>query len=194
MPLFRQFFLLVFARIGPQDMPPGWRPVAVGFGAFLLVGILVAQAGGGNDGAATVGTHDHVGIAGNFLMILLDASVLTVYTQIWLWGRRKQARLPQALTALFGVRAVLGLLTWPLVALVPDTLGTHAAGSAPTGWDWLFLGLFFWNLFALGQIYRHALAVGPGTGMLVSLGYFIASTAITFWLAPELLPVMSAGG
>lgn len=186
----------MFARVGPQDMPPGWRPVLIALGVFLLVGILVAQAGdngNGGEGGGASGAQGQAGALGSVVLILLDAAVLAVYTQLWVWGRRKAARLPQALTALFGVRAVLGLLTWPLVALMPASAGVHAA-SGPTGWDWLLLGLFFWNLFALGQIYRHTLAVGPGTGMLVSLGYFIASTAVTYAVAPGLLPAMSVGG
>ncbi len=198
LPLFRQSFLLMFARLGPQDMPAGWRPVLITLAAFIVVGVLVAQAADQGGPAADMAEPHSIGAPGNLILTLLDAAILAGYSWLWVSGRNKAARLPQALTALFGVRAALGLVTWPVVAMMPSTIGLAAGDTGPTMWDWLFLVLFFWNLFAMGQIYRHTLDVGPGAGVLVSLGYFVVSTALTFWLAPHLLPatgaVSGAGG
>ena len=193
LPLFRGFFLLLFARIGPQDMPAGWRPVLQALFAFVVIGVLVAQAADGTVAAGQNAAEAGPGLGGNLLLTLVDAAVLAGYTALWARLRDKRARIPQALTALFGVSAMLSLLTWPLVALGSGA-PVDATGASPTWWDWAMVGLFAWNLFALGQIYRHTLTLGPGAGVLVALGYFLLSTAVVFWLAPGLIPAPQTTG
>ncbi|MCL7744723.1 hypothetical protein LV476_07165 [Guyparkeria hydrothermalis] len=176
MSLIRQFFLLLFLRAGPEDMPAGQQPLLVAVVFYLVVGVLldVAMTGEG------VG-----GLGGGLLLLAADSLVLAGYSAGLAVLRDHRPRIPQMLTALFGATAMLGLVAWPLVVMQPSgDVGDGAIGW----WSLAMIALFAWNLVVLGQIYRRTLDFGAALGVLAALGYFILSSLIYTGLAVQLLP------
>lgn len=172
--LFVLFVGLLVFRTGPADMPPGWRPVAVAAGWFLGVGLLLGLS---SDTAQT----DLSGALGDSLLdSALDLVVLAAYSFLWARLRRHPLRLPQMLTALFGALGMLGLPFIPLMMWMPTDMADPASFGA---WGWLIMGLFLWNLVVVGQIYRHTLGLSAGVGVLLALGYFVVSAAVSFGLS-----------
>ncbi|WP_322629487.1 hypothetical protein [Halothiobacillus sp.] len=172
--LFVLFLGLLVFRTSPADMPAGWRPVGVAVGWFLLVGVLLGLS---SDMART----DWPGAMGQSLLDSgLDLLVLAGYSVAWTRLRRFSSREPQMLTALFGAMGMLGVLFIPLMALMPPDM-TNPADFG--GWGWLVMTLFLWNLVVVGQIYRRTLALSAGVGVLLALGYFVASTAVSLGLS-----------
>lgn len=172
--LFVQFLGLLVFRTGPADMPAGWRPVGVAAGGFLLVGLLLGAS------SVTARTDLPEALGQGLLDSGLDLLVLAGYSFVWTTLRRYPFRLPQMLTALFGALGLLGLLFIPLMVWMPADMGDPASFG---GWSWLIMGLFLWNLVVVGQIYRHTLALSAGVGVLLALGYFVVSAAVSLGLS-----------
>ncbi|HUX82284.1 MAG TPA: hypothetical protein VMV35_05550 [Halothiobacillus sp.] len=172
--LFVLFLGLLVFRASPADMPAGWRPVGVAAGWFLLVGLLLGLS---SDMART----DWPGAVGQSLLDSgLDLLVLAGYSVAWARVRRFSLRTPQMLTALFGALGMLGVLFVPLMAWMPSDMSNPAAFG---GWGWLVMALFLWNLVVAGQIYRRTLSLSAGVGVLMALGYFVASAAVSLGLS-----------
>jgi hypothetical protein len=114
--------------------------------------------------------------------------VLALYSAGLAALRGHNPRIPQMLTALFGATAMLALVAWPLVVMQPAGGAAMDADGALGIWSMLMIALFAWNLVVLGQIYRRTLDFGAAIGMLIALGYFVASSLVYTALATQLLP------
>jgi len=166
----RQFLQLVVFRIGPEDMPAGWRATRWALLWFLICGLVVVIVN--RETAESVSTELWHGVFDN----VLDAAIVAGYAWGWLAIRKYPARLPQLLTALFGALGVLSLVLaslWWLMPIHPGEVPVHG---------WWIIALFAWDVLVVGQIFRRALELGAVPGALISLGYFILSGMGVVWV------------
>ena len=159
-----RYLQLVTFRLGPEDMPAGWRATGWALIWFMLTGLAMIPVESTPDRSIQVALgHSLLDNAANALIVL-------AYAWGWLAIRRRPERLPQLLTALFGALGVLSLVLaafWWMMPIEPATV-------AAQGW-WVIV-LFIWDVLVVGQIFRRALNLGAALGALISLGYFILAS------------------
>jgi len=140
-------------RSGPQDLP-----VSRGL-LFLLVVPYLAQGflAGRVIDEADAGPRTVVAIAVQFVAI---AALLNL--------RGLQVRTMQTLTAMAGTGLVFGLLSLIVLSRIDP------AGPQPN-LALIYLALFVWSLLVDGHIYRHALSIKLGGGVLIAVLIFAAN-------------------
>lgn len=138
-------------RSGPQDLPAS-------MGLALLLAML--YVGSGFVAGGVLNEDDYGG------RTLLAISLQFVVAAALLNLRGHAARMPQTLGALAGTGFLFGLLSIGVLSWIDPE--QPQAGLAVT-----YLGLFLWSLAVDGHIYRHALAVRLGTGVLVAVTVFV---------------------
>lgn len=143
-------------RSGPQDVPAGWPLAAILSAIYIAQGFVSDRMLGESDGALR-----------SLLAIGMQFTVIAVLLN----SRLHQARLPQTLTALAGTGFIFGLIS--LLLLVQVDPARQQPNLAL-----LYLLLFGWSLVVDAHIYRHALSIGMGTGVLLSVLIF----AVNFML------------
>jgi len=98
-------------------------------------------------------------------MTALDTLVMVWFSWSVVRLTRHTARYLQTLTALAGTGALLGLVGLPLVQQAAQAQsGEGPTGTLVLGW----LMLLVWGIAVQAHIYRHALSVRYGTGLLVA--------------------------
>ncbi len=101
----------------------------------------------------------------SFGMTALDTLFMVLFSWSVLRLTNKTARYMQALTALAGTGAVMGLVGLPLIRQAAQTHpGEGPGGALVLGW----MLLLVWNLSVQAHIYRHALSSRYGVGLLVA--------------------------
>jgi len=140
-------------RSGPQNMPEAWSLAVVLSLAYIAQGFMADQILGEADGAPRS---------------LLAISVQFGLVAVLLHFRKFQARLPQTLTALAGTGFIFGLLAILILIRVEP-------GKSQPDLAVLYLGLFGWSLAVDAHIYRHALSVRMGIGVLFAVTIFAAN-------------------
>ncbi len=160
--LFSRFAAIAFLRAGPQDLPAGRSLIPVSLSLYLLVDLAQAMP--------------RFDLARQIMIAVLDALLLAAFVQLLLRSTRRSARFRQTLGALYGAGAFLGLfgipLAWRLEAVDP------VAGSLPVGVTLLLFVYLGWNLVVMAHVLRHALDRGLGTGLAISLLYFLLTQMI----------------
>ncbi len=160
--LLSRFAAIAFLRAGPQDLPAGHSLIPVSLGLYLLVDLIQALP--------------RFDVPHMIMIAVLDALLLAAFVQLLLRSTRRVARLPQTLGALYGAGAFLGLfgvpLAWQLESVDPVT------GTLPAGVMLLLFVYLGWNLVVMAHVLRHALDRGLGTGLAISLLYFLFSQLI----------------
>jgi hypothetical protein len=140
-------------RSGPQDMPAGWLSAVVLSLAYIAQGFFADQALGEADG--TPRSLLAIGVQFSLIALLLNF-------------RNLQARLPQVLTALAGTGFIFGLLALLILTRIDP-------GKPQPDLAVLYLGLFGWSLAVDAHIYRHALSIKMGIGVLLAVLIFAAN-------------------
>lgn len=158
--LVRRFAAICVLQAGPQDLPASrflLRAVLLLY--VLLNGILLGSL---------------YGLGEAMLQTLAGTAGLVVFTLILLW-RTRYARIPQTLTALFGIGILFGLIFWPLlvVAGMPADLRTL-----------LTLAILVWSLLAMGHVLAKALDWPLAGGFVLALCYDLTSYYLTALLLP----------
>ncbi|WP_303906619.1 hypothetical protein [Thiohalomonas denitrificans] len=163
--LIETFWSILRLRAGPQILPASnvllalilllhWG-IGVGLGTFSLTPeVALASA-----------------LAGTVMVVAFVQGLLGLY------GLR--ARAVQTLTALAGCEVLLGALAILLTAwffAVPE-----AQRALPGLLSLLVLG---WNIALAGHIFRHALGISSGMGLLAALGYILVSFALADFITP----------
>ncbi len=163
--LIEAFWSITRLRAGPQILPAShfllalalllhWG-VGVGLGTFSLApGAALASA-----------------LAGTLIMVAFVHGLLSL--------RGLGSRTVQTLTALAGCEVLLGAIAIPLTAwffAVPE-----AQRAMPGLLSLFILG---WNIALAGHIFRHALGISSGMGVLAALGYIFVSFALSDFIAP----------
>ncbi|MDN5938354.1 MAG: hypothetical protein L0H83_06795 [Salinisphaera sp.] len=173
---------LLRLRRGPQDLPADWNLLAMLAGAYFIVTfaqVLVAAP---------------TGVA--LLQALLATVVLAGYVRAVLGSRGRVARFAQTLAAMYAVGIVLTLLMLgPTATLAPFLTslaqGTAqqsaaAAPTAPTLGMLAYMIIGVWGLVVFGHVYRHALDIGLGIGVLVALGFEVLLFLVSAFISPLL--------
>jgi hypothetical protein len=140
-------------RSGPQDVPSGWPLTAALSIAYIAQGFFADRVLGEPDGAPR-----------SLLAIGVQFSVVAVLLNL----RNFQSRLPQTLIALAGTGFIFGLLALAILSRIDP------AKSQPD-LAILYLGLFGWSLAVDAHIYRHALSIKMGNGVLLAVLIFAAN-------------------
>lgn len=110
-------------------------------------------------------------------LTFLDMVVLWLLTSFVLMAVGKKERIVQALTALAGTGALLGVVALPLVMVVQqDPVPALAA--------LLWMGLLAWNLAVRAHVLRHALSAPFGVGLVLSALYAVVVVLMIQWLFP----------
>jgi len=140
-------------RSGPQFMPEGWLVAGALCFAYIAQGFFADQILGESDGAPR-----------SLLAIGVQFSIVAVMLNI----RNFQMRLPQTLTALAGTGFFFGLLSLLILTRIDP-------GKPQPDLALLYLGLFGWSLAVDAHIYRHALSIKMGIGVLLAVLIFAAN-------------------
>lgn len=154
--------LLLF-KAGPQDLPATPLLLQLGVLAFLTTAV------------ARLLLVNTIGPA--LLQALVGFAVFWAYVQLVLKARKKPERFAQTMGALLLSSSVISILMLPpLNTLAPLLMevarGANLAEVQPPSWAvYTWLGLSIWGLALAGHIFRHALDVGMGLGVLCALGY-----------------------
>lgn len=155
---------ILLLRRGPQDMPANWNLLAV-LGALYLI-VHLGQAL----------TLAPIGPA--LLQAVIATALLALYARVALHIRQRLARLLQTLSALFAVGIVAAVVLLGPTAAMGAALQQMAQASSPQAAVELpifaalvTLVVFVWLLIANGHIFRHALDVPMGMGVLIALGF-----------------------
>jgi len=136
------FCRLAVMRLRPQDLPRS--------GALLGIALATNVAM-----SAAIGALVGLPMAN----AVLELVVLLGLTSALLYASARARRIAQTLTALLGAGAVLGVAVFLLLALAP--------GLPPV----LHVGIFFWNMFVIGHILRHALDIPFVLGCVLAFVY-----------------------
>ncbi|MDT0617941.1 hypothetical protein RM531_05610 [Salinisphaera sp. P385] len=155
---------ILLLRRGPQDLPADWNLLSLVAGAYLTVTFAQVSV------AASVGPA--------LVQALLATGLLALYVHGVLKFRDLSPRFLQTLIAFFATGTALTILMLgPTSALAP-MLTALAEGASPDDIPqpstlvllvYMIVGI--WGLIAFGHIYRHALDLSLGFGVLVALGF-----------------------
>lgn len=154
--LLRSLLDIALLRAGPQDVP--YSPALVGLTAAVAAAVsypAISTFSPGSDPALQ-------------LLVLIGFNAAFAYAVLQLRGLG--ARFVQTATALFGTDALITAVALPLLRL------SGAPESQAPAAVLVFIGLLFWNLAVVGHIFRHALSVAMGAGVMVALAYTFGAT------------------
>jgi len=124
------------------------------------------------------GPHDRI-----LMRISLEVGLPLAFAWAVLAVARQRARFLQTATALLGVGILAGIILYPLGALL-RVLGGEKAATTPLGLL-LYIGLLVWYLLACAHVWRAALDSGLVLGGVISVGFFVLSTALEQQLLPQ---------
>lgn len=148
----RSWLEQVLLRRAPQDDAFSYPALITALFAYGCVDFL--QAWGGSTWNLALG------------MTLMDTLLMVVFTWAVLQFTGRRVRLVQTLTALAGTGALLGLVGLPLVLQAAGAHQVDDGPSAATVMGWLML--LAWSIAVQAHIFRHALSVRYGIGLMVA--------------------------
>lgn len=155
---------IVLLRRGPQDVPASWNLLAVLAAVYLIAHFAQALT------LAPPGSA--------LLQAVLATLLLGLYVRAALQVRERVPRLAQTLIALFAVGTVATVLLLGPTAAMGPAVQAMAEGSdmqsveqPPIPALLAAAVLSVWRLVVYGHIYRHALDMSLGLGVLVALGF-----------------------
>ena len=153
----RIFVDIVLWRRGPQDLPASSLLLALAVAAYI--GVSVVQLALEGESAATW-----------FFFVVIDPLLLAAWVWLVLRIFRHPERFVQAVAAVFGTGAVLGLFMYLPLQLLVTGLGFEPTSGAAQA-----LGLLTVIVFALvtGRIIKLATDTGMFTGVAAALTYFL---------------------
>ena len=138
-------------RRAPQADPVSKTALGWSLVAYLTMDLLQARTS--SDWSTSLG------------MTTLDTLIMILFSWSVLRLTKKTARYMQTLTALAGTGVVLGLVGLPLIQQAAQAhLDEGPAGTLVLGW----LMLLVWSISVQAHIYRHALSMRYGAGLLVA--------------------------
>lgn len=137
-------------RSGPQDMPGGW---------FIAAGLSLAYLGQGMVTDQIMGDAD--GLPRSLVAIGVQFGIVFLLLNL----RGYPLRVPQTFSALAGTGFIFGLLALLILTRVDP-------GKSQPDLALLYLILFGWSLAVDAHIYRQALSVKFGIGVLMAVLIF----------------------
>ena len=163
-PFIWVFLRLLVFRESPDVLPASWFL----FGLVLVINLLI-------DIVSFLVQFD---LPGTVLRTIADLIFSALFIYLLLLSFNKAARFLQTAIAMFGVSALLNLFALPLLVLLPPE--QKVTGMAGT----ILYTLFFWHIFVIGHIFRHALAVNFALGLLASFAYVLLVMTVFYSLFP----------
>ena len=163
--LIETFWSILRLRTGPQILPTSRFLLALTLLLHWMVGV----------GLGTFSLAPGMALASSLVGTLMVVAFVNGLLSLRGFGDRTV----QTLTALAGCEVLLGALAIPLTAwffVVPE-----AQRALPGLLSLLLLG---WNIALAGHIFRHALGVSSGMGLLAALGYIFVSFALSDFITP----------
>jgi len=154
--LIRTFLEMLRLRSGPQDLPAANGLALVLAAAWALQGVAADRILDTSDSAPR-----------SLLTIAVQFAAVIVLLRL----RGHSARIPQTISALAGTGFIFGVMALLLLS------GFDPAEPQPD-LAVAYFGLFVWSLLVDGNIFRHALSIKIGQGVLVAVLIF----AVNFFL------------
>ena len=154
----RIYLNLFLLRIGPQKIPPSkvlfWLTLATLIGGGLVLGSY------------------HYSVEKNIIVNLFDVAFLTLFLALILKFRGCSNRFLQTATATFGIYSCFYVVHISLVFLMTGGLlaTDHPILIIPS---LLQLVLFIYGIVVFGHILQHAISTSKGSGLLLSVIYYI---------------------
>jgi hypothetical protein len=137
-------------RSGPQDMPAGAQLALMLAIAYLAQGLVADRIMDSSDAQPR-----------SLVAIAVQFGVITILLRM----RNLAERVPQTISALAGTGFLFGAVSILLLSRLTP-------GEPQPGLAMAYLGLFLWSLAVDAHIYRHALSVNIGFGVLVAVFVF----------------------
>lgn len=162
--LFQVFWQIALLRKGPQTLPASRELLWLLLAAHWLIGVILVLNTFPLDLALLSG------LLGTLIMVAVVHGLLLVH--------HHHSRATQTLSALAGCEILLGLLTLPLLAL----LGMGGEWQALA--NLLSLVLLVWSIAITAHIFRHALSVPLGVGLISATGYMFISIMMNLFIFP----------
>ncbi len=158
LPLLRLFWLLCQLRAGPQDVPASPALLRLVMLASLISGILA-----------------HVtmtSLPDGVLRTAVSLALSLLFWSVTLQALGRQSRQLQTLTAVFGCAALMNLLLFLLLLVLPAPKEGSALAAS------LVLLLASWSLLINGNILRHALEWSLAAAIALALLLFFLRTSL----------------
>ena len=114
----------------------------------------------------------------SLLRTVVDVAFSLAFIYLLLLAANKINRSLQTMIAMLGVSAILNVLSFPLLLLLPEVRTT----IGPVGF--MLYGLFFWHIAIMGHIFRHAISVNLPTGLLIAFSYVLIAISVFYSLFP----------
>lgn len=168
MNLLKTIIDLALLQAKPQDLPYSWALLAA-LAAASALSYVVALNVVGSELTQVVGEDIPI-------VPLAIAEHAFYALTIWLVLRLalKAERFCQTLSAMFAANTLVQLAMWPVSQWMVDAQGT-AAVNTPT---LLLLGLRVWLLLIFANIFKEALEVRLGVGVLFTIGCWIFTSLL----------------
>ncbi len=155
-------------RRAPQDDPVSTTALLQALSGYTLIDLVQASA------------SSSLPIA--LGMTLVDALLMVVFSWVVLRIAGYTQRFVQTLTALAGTGMILGLLALPLVQLAASA---HRNDEPMTDLVLGWLMLLVWSISVQAHIFRHALTVRFGTGLLLAGLHTVLGIGLIETLFPQ---------
>jgi len=155
-------------RRAPQDDPISYRALIQALSGYLLIDLVQASAS----------SRLEVSLG----MTLLDTLLMVVFVWVVLRVTSKTQRFAQTLTSLAGTGMMLGLAALPLVQQAASAhRHDEPMGSLVLGW----LILLVWSITVQAHIFRHALSVRYGIGLMLAGLHTVLAIGLIEALFPQ---------
>ncbi len=162
--LLRTVMSIALLQRGPQILPASTVLLALALTAHFGTGVLLALF------SLSLPMALLSAITGTLIMVALVHGLLLLH--------RRHERVTQTLTALAACEVLIGLLALPLTALY------YAGGGMAELASLLSLLLLAWNVALAAHIFRHALGVSMGMGVLFAIGYILVAFSLSGLVTP----------
>jgi len=163
-PVLSVFLQIALLRQRPDILPAS----SFLFGVLVIVNLLVGVANFLID----------FNVIQSILRTIVDIVISLGFVYLILLAANKSQRSLQTMIAMLGVSAILNVLSFPLLLILPS--GPSAAGLAGV----MLYALFFWHIVIMGHIYRHALSISLPTGLLITVAYVLMAMSVFYSLFP----------
>jgi hypothetical protein len=167
--LAKAFWDISLWRRTPDQLPASLLLLSLVAGAAALLEVLSAL-------------QPPISIKLMFARVVLSVGLPLAFVWVALVVAHRRQRFLQTGIAVLGVDVLAGLILYPIGSLI-HLIGPDSVASVPLG-ILMLIGLV-WYLLACANIWRSALDAGIGTGIVVSVGYFLMSILLGQQLLPH---------
>jgi hypothetical protein len=155
-------------RRAPQDDPVSYPALMLALSGYVLIDVV--QASASSSLKVSLG------------MTLADTMLMVVFAWVILRITGKTQRYVQTLTSLAGTGMILGLASLPLVQLASRAhLNDEPMAGLVLGW----LMLLVWSISVQAHIFRHALSVRFGFGLMLAGLHAVLAISLIETLFPQ---------